>query len=111
MESSAFYLTPHGPAVKLPATHSNNTRRFNRFADRRWEATMDTYDKKPTDKPSKLRTLDELDDLDVPLHTTSFNTCTRSGTDRRQRADRRREPRTDSRERRSGRDRRIMSCY
>lgn len=62
-------------------------------------------------KASKLHTLDDLDQLDVPPLTTSFNTCTRSGEDRRQLADRRADVRAESPERRSGRDRRMMTYF
>lgn len=58
-----------------------------------------------------LQTLDDLEDEVVPAYSTSFNTCTRSGVDRRQLPDRRRRPRIDCEERRSGRDRRIMTYY
>ena len=58
-----------------------------------------------------LKTLDDLEEMDVPAYSTSFNTCTRSGSDRRQLPDRRRRPRIDCEERRSGRDRRIMTYF
>lgn len=63
------------------------------------------------DDSTELLTTDDLDKCDIPTQQTSFNTCTRSGEDRRQRADRRGSLRAESQERRSGRDRRIFTYF
>lgn len=73
-------------------------------------STRQTAGHKPR-KSARLRTLDDLDDQDIPTLTTSFNTCTRSGEERRQQFDRRATPRADCVERRSGRDRRMMTYF
>lgn len=63
------------------------------------------------DSATGLQTTDDLDKADVVVGETSFNTCTRSGLERRQAGDRRRAPRAEHIDRRSGRDRRMFSYF
>lgn len=69
---------------------------------------IDEIDEKPK---TGLLTTDDLESYAVPVEQKSFNTCTRSGDERRQRIDRRQVKRPECSERRSGRDRRIFSYY
>lgn len=62
------------------------------------------------DQPG-LVTTDDLEMDDVPVKLKSFNTCTRSGQDRRQQLDRRQAIRPECSDRRCGRDRRIFSYF
>lgn len=61
------------------------------------------------DRNGGLLTTDDLDKSAIPKQRTTFNTCTRSGEDRRCLDDRRKTVRAESPERRSGRDRRIFT--
>lgn len=63
------------------------------------------------EQTSGLLTTDDLDKADVEVGETSFNTCTRSGQERRQAGDRRGSPRAEHIDRRSGRDRRMFSYF
>lgn len=63
------------------------------------------------DRKSNLLTTDDLEKSAIEVGATSFNTCTRSGDDRRILAKRRKQERPESKERRCGRDRRMFSYF
>ena len=56
-----------------------------------------------------ILSLDELEELEIPYASAAFNTCTRSGQDRRELAERSRRESPGCGERRGCRDRRLLT--
>lgn len=92
---------PQMSATELTMESTKDSTRTNR------QDLQDDYQR----PRSGLWTLDELENQDIPTLDSTFNTCTRSGSDRRQTEERRRRERIDCEDRRNGRDRRLMSYF